>query len=179
MEIQVKEQLIAAIGQQFDAFAGLIRQWPDADFEAMPQGKWSAGQQLDHLIRSVKPVNLAFRLPGWLLRMVFGKPNRPSRTYDVLVEKYQQKLNNGGVAPGAFVPPAIPLARKEQLLGVYREQEERLLKSVKHWQDADLDRFLLPHPLLGKLTLREMLFFTIYHTGHHQRLLEQRVVSGV
>lgn len=179
MEVQHKEQLITAIGQQFEAFSNLIRQWPDASFETMPEGKWSAGQQLDHLIRSVKPVNLAFRLPGWLLRILFGKPNRPTRTYEVLVEKYLQKLNAGGVASGPFVPPAIPLARKQALLGVYNREAQRLIKIVMRWQDADLDRYLLPHPLLGKLTLREMLFFTIYHTGHHQRLLEQRATPVV
>ncbi|MDZ4680465.1 MAG: DinB family protein [Saprospiraceae bacterium] len=179
MEVQDKEQLITAIGQQFDAFADLIRQWPDATFETMPEGKWSAGQQLDHLIRSVKPVNLALRLPGWLLRVLFGKPNRASRTYAGLVEKYLQKLNAGGVASGPFVPPAIPLARKQPLLGVYNREAQRLMKIVNRWQDADLDHCLLPHPLLGKLTLREMLFFTIYHIGHHQRLLEQRVTPVV
>ncbi|MFM9951202.1 MAG: DinB family protein [Saprospiraceae bacterium] len=179
MEVQHKEQLITAIEQQFDAFSDLIRQWPDATFETMPEGKWSAGQQLDHLIRSVKPVNLAFRLPGWLLRILFGKPNRGSRTYAGLVEKYLQKLNAGGVASGPFVPPAIPLARKQHLLGVYNRESQRLIKIVSRWQEADLDRYLLPHPLLGKLTLREMLFFTIYHTGHHQRLLEQRVTPVV
>lgn len=174
MDIQVKEQLISAIEQAFDTFADLIGQWPDAAFETTPGGRWSAGQQLDHLIRSVKPVNLALRLPGWLLRILFGKPNRPSRTYEALVEKYQQKLNAGGVAPGAFVPPAIPLARKQQLLDAYKIQQQRLMKIAERWQDADLDRYLLPHPLLGKITLREMLYFTVYHTGHHHRQLAQR-----
>jgi hypothetical protein len=172
--MQKKEQLVPAIGQEFDAFADLIMQWPDATFEATPGGKWSAGQQLDHLIRSVKPVSLALRLPGWLLRILFGKPNRPSRTYEVLVEKYRQKLSAGGVAPGAFVPPVIPLARKQQLLDAYKMQQQRLIKIVERWQDADLDRYLLPHPLLGKLTLREMLYFTVYHTGHHYRQLAER-----
>lgn len=179
MDVQDKEQLITAIRQQFGAFADLIRQWPDATFEAMPESKWSAGQQLDHLIRSVKPVNLAFRLPTWLLRIVFGKPNRGSRTYSGLVEKYLQKLNAGGVASGPFVPPAIPLAKKQHLLDVYDREAQRLIKIVDQWQDTDLDRYLLPHPLLGKLTLREMLYFTIYHTGHHQRLLEQRATPVV
>jgi len=30
-----------------------------------------------------------------------------------------------------------------------------------------LDKFMLPHPLLGKLAVREMLFFTMYHNLHH------------
>jgi hypothetical protein len=30
----------------------------------------------------------------------------------------------------------------------------------------------LPHPLLGKLTLREMLYFTAYHADHHRHSIE-------
>jgi hypothetical protein len=35
------------------------------------------------------------------------------------------------------------------------------------WSEDDLDNHRLPHPLLGKLTVREMLFFTLYHIQHH------------
>lgn len=45
------------------------------------------------------------------------------------------------------------------------------------WSDKALDSYLLPHPLLGKMTVREILFFTLYHNLHHvndvQRLLNQ------
>jgi hypothetical protein len=39
-------------------------------------------------------------------------------------------------------------------------------------RDPGLERarprcYRLPHPLLGKLTVREMLFFTVYHNAHH------------
>jgi len=30
-----------------------------------------------------------------------------------------------------------------------------------------VDQYQLPHPVLGKLTIREMLFFTIYHNLRH------------
>ena len=38
---------------------------------------------------------------------------------------------------------------------------------LRNWRDTDLDKYFLPHPLLGKLTIREMLFFTLYHDRHH------------
>jgi hypothetical protein len=34
-------------------------------------------------------------------------------------------------------------------------------------QEERLDQYLAPHPLLGKITLRELTFFTIYHSHHH------------
>ena len=46
------------------------------------------------------------------------------------------------------------------------------------WEDdnileKDLDFYVLPHPLIGKLTLREMLFFCIYHVQHHHKITQE------
>ena len=41
---------------------------------------------------------------------------------------------------------------------------------IDSFSEKDLDNYILPHPLLGKLTIREMLFFTIYHVQHHEVL---------
>ena len=46
---------------------------------------------------------------------------------------------------------------------------DRLLDSLS---ESDLDTLQAPHPLLGKLTLRELMYFTIYHAQHHQRNVE-------
>ena len=64
-------------------------------FETSPNGKWSAGQNLDHLIRAINPLQLAYGLPKVALRILFGKTNRPSKTYDELVAKYKAKLAAG------------------------------------------------------------------------------------
>ncbi|MCB9182399.1 MAG: DinB family protein [Flavobacteriales bacterium] len=48
-----------------------------------------------------------------------------------------------------------------------------LCKRTSRWSESDLERYLLPHPLLGKLTLREMLYFTLYHVQHHQALVQR------
>jgi hypothetical protein len=40
---------------------------------------------------------------------------------------------------------------------------------VEGFSEQQLDLLILPHPLLGKLTLREMIYFTIYHAGHHEK----------
>jgi hypothetical protein len=73
-------------------FIGTVNRVADADFTKSVNQKWTAGQQLDHIIKSVAPVNLALALPAFVLKMSFGKANRPSRTYDQLVEKYKGKI---------------------------------------------------------------------------------------
>jgi hypothetical protein len=40
-----------------------------------------------------------------------------------------------------------------------------------------MDYHVLPHPLLGPLSVREMLFFTVYHNTHHV-LNVQRLRAG-
>ena len=37
---------------------------------------------------------------------------------------------------------------------------------------SDLDTYLLPHPLLGKMTIREISLWTAYHTEHHYKILK-------
>ncbi len=46
--------------------------------------------------------------------------------------------------------------------------------SVPSWSETSLDRYRLPHPLLGRLTVREMLFFTLGHGLHHARNVARR-----
>ena len=120
-------------------FLAYINKLNDEDFLFCPPHKWSAGQQLDHIYRSVQPLTLALFVPSWVLKLWMGKANRPSKSYEDLVSKYHQKLAEGG---------------------------------LEKYSESDLDLIILPHPLLGKITLREMMYFTIYHVQHHQKIAE-------
>jgi hypothetical protein len=149
-----------------------------SQFIESPDGKWSVGQHLDHLNKSLSPVNLALSLPGLLLTLLFGRPNRKSRTYSELVERYHQKLAAGGKASGRFIPPKVTWNQKETLVSKFKAETEAMNRLMYSWTEQQLDNYLLPHPLLGKLTIREMLFFSVYHIQHHHKLLLGRQVSA-
>jgi hypothetical protein len=174
MPIQTREEIIFSLEEKINSFNSYITSLNKEQFEKSPQGKWSAGQNLDHLIRAVKPLQLAFSLPKFILKVKFGKSNRPSKTYEQLVEKYKSKLAAGGTASGPFIPPEISFQKKNRLLNSYNKQKSKFVRKIRRQKETDLDKYILPHPLLGKLTLREMLFFTIYHNQHHLQLLKQR-----
>ena len=157
-----------------DAFNDYILPLNKEQFESTPNGKWSAGQNLDHLIRAIKPLQLAYRLPKLALLILFGKTNRPSRTYDELVTKYKTKLATGGKASGPFIPPVIRFEKKDELIRKYAMHKQKLITKIEKQSERDLDSYILPHPLLGKVTLREMLYFTIHHNEHHLELLKNR-----
>ena len=88
-----KDQIELEIHQAFDEVINFIRQQDDSLFDRpKAEGKWSTGQQLDHLIKSVKPLSTGMGLPKFLLKFRFGTRNREERSFDELVEKYHKKL---------------------------------------------------------------------------------------
>lgn len=156
-----------------ESFIDVVHALPVGQLELTPNGKWSPGQHVEHLRMSVRPVAMAMLLPRWFLRWRFGAPNRVPRTYEGLVHRYQEKLAAGGKAPGNFSPPMINAADVVHRSAGLLRTVDRLCTRTSCWKEHDLDRYLLPHPLLGKLTLREMLYFTIHHVQHHMKLVER------
>jgi len=142
---------------------------PDEIFFYQPADKWSAAQQTKHLISATNAAKLAFVLPKFMVRWVAGKPNRQSRTFDELVAKYKMKLAQGGKASSPFVPKPIPASYgKEKLVKNFNSSMNKMANAVnKNWKESQTDQYIAPHPLLGKITLTELCYFTIHHTKHH------------
>lgn len=160
-----KDEIIGELRKHYLDFTQFIRSIPEDKVSTPFNNKWSAAEQLDHIIKSIAPVKLAFSLPHFLLKIAFGKANRPSKNYEQLVAKYQGKLAAGGKAPSKYVPE-----KKRNVAGEAAKLDailEALCKKVEGFSENELDLLLLPHPLMGKLTLREMLYFTLYHVQHH------------
>ncbi|HSF45405.1 MAG TPA: DinB family protein [Chitinophagaceae bacterium] len=162
------QEIASKLVSNHSAFTDYIDSLSDKDFMFNRNEKWTAGQQLDHLIRAVKPLTQGFMLPSWVFGLLFGKSNRPGKTYEELVEKYKLKLAAGGRASGQFIPPPISLSQKSDLIIKLNKLAGKLALQVSRLSEQDMDTYVLPHPLLGKLTLREMMYFTIYHVKHHE-----------
>jgi len=164
-----KDEIVKRLKENTEKVISLIESLSGEELNAAETGKWSKLKHLEHLLRSIQPLNKALQIPLPGLRILFGKPNRPSRTYDEQVAKYLKKLSEGGKASGRFIP--AKKQEKSRILKKYQEQSEFLYKVILKWKEGDLDKYLLPHPLLGKLLIREMLYFTIYHTEHHYKII--------
>ncbi len=172
--IELSDKLISA-HTDFIQFLGSLG---EEAFSFSAAEKWNAGQQLDHIARSVTPVNNAMDLPDDFLREKFGEAGRVSRTFEELVQYYQQKLAEGGKASGPFVPPpAIAFADRTALLENLRGTVSALSEKITKSTEEKLDRYQLPHPLLGMLTIREMLYFTTYHVTHHQHSVQNALLQ--
>ena len=168
-----REELIIRVKQNANSIHQFISELSEDELNQAEAEKWSSIKHLDHLLRSVQPLNKALKIPLPGLRILFGQPNRESRSYDELVAKYHLKLSEGAKASGRYIPSARQESAK--IMTQFKDQNKQLCKTIGKWKEEDLDRFLLPHPLLGKLTIREMIYFTIYHMEHHLQLMKVSV----
>jgi DinB superfamily len=173
-----KSQIIERIRESYGAFQAFISSLPADDITLSLNGeKWSAGQQLEHLCLSVAPLNKGLKAPEFALKAMFGKADHDSISYDDLVDKYQSALAAGGSATAPFRPAEVTFERKAELLNTLNDHVDKLCRNVEKYDEAKLDSLVLPHPLIGKLTIREMLYFTIYHAEHHLKHTRENLAS--
>ena len=165
----IKNQLL----ESHNSFISYLDTLTAQELQSAKNDKWTAAQQLEHIYLSVQPVRLVFSFPKFLLKLIWGKANRTSLSYDDLVKKYMSKLEKGGRATGRFVPKAVSNEKGLKLKTVLKKEVEKLVRKLDNFTEDDLDKYVLPHPLLGKLTLREMLCFTIYHVKHHEEIVKR------
>ncbi len=172
-----KEEILQQLLETSEAFIQFNAGINTKDFFYQPADKWSVVQNVTHLTTASKSSLLAFILPKFFIRLYTGKPNRPSRTYDELVTKYKAKLAAGGRASGRFIPQPVGIEKgKEKILTDFSKAMNRLSAIIQRkWSDGQLDQYIAPHPLLGKITLRELCYFTIYHTWHHLANIKERL----
>jgi hypothetical protein len=166
-----KQEIIDSLIVSHRRFSEYISVLGDQAFSfSLNDEKWTAGQQADHICRSLFPLQIVLGFPKWFSKLIFKKANRPSKTYEELVNKYIQKLENGGRATGRFIPGRIEPGQKTILKNKIEKLIIKLSSSLHKFSEKEMDNLVLPHPLLGRLTLREMMYFTIYHVEHHHKI---------
>ena len=174
-EINISTELFAGLRDANQRVTQWFTEIPAENFFTRQGEIWSASDNVDHLIRSHKPISKALKLPKFTLQAMFGKPERRSKTYEEICDLYRAEIARGAQASGRFLPEQqSPVEnaeeKKAELLEQWSKASTELVAVAEKWGDNDLDGYLLLHPLIGKLTIREMLFFTIYHNLRHASL---------
>lgn len=168
------EKIISKSEQAFKQFSETCEQIPPETFFKQPESKWSIAQHVQHLIISTRTSTAAFALPKFIVRLVGGRARRASLDYDALVKVYLSKLAQGGKASGRYIPKKINTnIPKEKLLHNWEQATATYLHALKaNLKKDQLDLYQVPHPLIGKITLRELAYFNIYHTLHHLQAIK-------
>lgn len=173
-DIQDARAIADAIGAETVSIAATLSSAHEP-FRRRSPAKWSAAEQVEHLRLSVRPLNLAFLIPRFVLA-VFGTARPPGRTYDEVVSDYQGRLARGAKASGPFIPPSLTGdGDLPGLLAAFGKAYADYAAKLAGAAGARLDSTRLPHPILGRLSVREMSFFTLYHLGHHHALIRREV----
>jgi DinB superfamily len=167
-----KDALLKSFEDTHSGVTSYFSSLAQEDFFRKVPDKWSAAENLIHLIKSVKAVLVGVRLPKMLIGLKFGKSERNSRIYPQIRDVYLNRLAEGALTVPKFRPDdrqetSDHKVLKEQVLKKWDEVCGQLTRKLNRWKEKDLDIYILPHPILGHLTVRETIMITIYHNIHH------------
>lgn len=163
------------IDKKYQKLFKWLNQQPIENWETGPEGKWTASQHILHLVNNLQLLNNALSYPRFFLKYKFGLSNRPSRDYDAVVKRYQEKIEENKDKTIDFNKDLkSPLLKdRPRLLTKLQIQHKKLQYKTRKISDINLDTLVIPHPLMGKMTVRELIMWAAYHTEHHTTILKK------
>lgn len=168
-ESMTKQELIDAFVKNHQELIDFVNALTDEEFTFSYDAKWTAGQQLSHAYLCLLPLPKSLALKEHILQK-FGKIDRPTWDYDTVMEHYMKTSRK---APERFLPEPIGPEQKTKLTADFQEILSTIQQALNGLTDEELDTFVLPHPLLGNLTIREMFYLMTYHPIHHLKQTQQ------
>jgi DinB superfamily len=138
---------------------------PEKVFLADNSPKWNPAQHLIHLtkisIRVGQGLQSSEQLP---------KHETPSRGYETIRDTYLATLKQAPAELLAKVGASVQLesgSSQAQIIEAYLQAGKRLREAAQTWSETELDAKAMAHPVLGSISIREMLEFVLYHDLHH------------
>lgn len=177
LNIHSKADIIQAWLASNEAVADFSAKVAEKHWDINPQAeKWSIAGHLEHLFLSGNPVSSALKMPKEMLKARFGFYEGEHHDFVTLKAFYRSQLaqNPWTVNPVAPSPEALPAT---ELLESWAMIKTKIPQRLEQWSEEELDRYCLLHPLLGPLSVRGMLFFTIFHTDHHLETMKEILAS--
>lgn len=162
-----KQELIETFHKNHQELIDYVNSLTDDKFVCSNNGKWSAGQQLSHAYLCLLPFPKVLASKEFILQK-FGKITRPTWDYNTVIENY---FKTSLKAPGQFVPEPVSPEQKIKITADFQKILSTIQQLLNEFTDEELNSLVIPHPLLGNLTIREMFYLMTYHPIHHLRQL--------
>ena len=171
-----KKAIANLLDEKYNQLITWLENQDNDKWETGPEGKWTTGQQALHLLQSIKPLNNALSMPKFVLKYKFGKSNREVRDYKTVTNRYKERLvaAQGKTFKGSQNMKVPKLKDKTYLLNRLQVEQKKLQAKTLRWKDKDLDNLILPHPLMGKMPVREIVMWSAYHVEHHTKTLQEK-----
>ena len=170
-----KEAIVNLLEEKHNNLFDWLKNRPNDIWEKGPENKWTTGQQIQHLTDSIQLLNKALSYPKFLLKYKFGTCNREIRSFETVAKNYQKKLSENQDRAKKFNQKLKkPIENdRDSLLTKLQIQNKKLQYKTNKLKDKHLDSLVIPHPLMGKMTIREIVMWTAHHTEHHTEILKK------
>ncbi len=175
-DLHSKEQIIDQLHQIQQNVSQTVQAIPTVQFFQGTAEAWSPCDYLKHLLLAVKPFAKGLSYPPEQIGAMFGVPDHPSCSFAEVVALYQAQLKRGlraedvpNMLPMGFRMPEAVTDVQAYLVQSWNDAHVKLYAGLNHWSESDLDTHQFNHAALGLMTVREILFFTIYHNTIHWR----------
>ena len=175
-----KKEIANALMLDMEKGVAVFGQFSSEEFFRRPAEKtWSPSEHLTHLILSIEPIISIVLMPAVSARYSLGGPENPPRSFDEIIALYEEAMhkdNSAGKYEPKHISSSTDLKREQKRrINKWKTAVRRLTVLTKRWYENGLDEVGLKHPKLGNLSLREMLFFTIYHNERHINSIKNRL----
>lgn len=170
-----KDEIADLLEEKYHTLLDWLEVQDDEKWIQNPKGEWTTGQQALHLLQSIIPLNNALSMPKFLLRYRFGKTNQEVNDYGVIVERYLTRLKEaeGKTFKGSRKLKIPKIEDKTYILTRLQVESKKLQYKARKITDENLDTLLLPHPLMGKMPIRQILMCNAYFVDHRTNTLKE------
>ena len=131
-----KTIIINSLKKSADQFNGLISNLNKVEFETNFNNKWSAGQDLVHLIKVLQILNVGYLIPKPLLAIIYGNNKKEQRSFELLQALYKKALENGAKSPSIYIPKPVLFEDKSSLIKKHQLLHEKFIEKKIYFQQV-------------------------------------------
>lgn len=166
-----KSEIIANLNAAHSDFWDTAIQSPNPTISI--NNKWSVSQNVQHINIGLLRLNNFLELPKSSIETNFGLSDRASMDNESINKLFNNAFEKGVKAASTFIPDMDLETSLDELINQGKKSLASLTSNVQSWSEQELEIYNCPHPFLGKVTVREILYFTIYHVNHHQETIKK------
>lgn len=177
-----KPEIIKVLETQKLEFQNLLSSTPTNTFFDGSSQKWSVAHHVKHITSAISRIAQGLQNPELLPKR---EPATPSKDSETMSKAYTHALQITPLEKLQQLGSRVTLEEqtdlevyKTQLISGFSKSIDTFNIALETFAEENLEALGMPHPLVGVISVREMLFFAVYHNAHHhsgiKKLLEQQ-----
>lgn len=170
-----KQEILSSLRDITNKVSAYYSSLPPEVFFNDKLGGWSPAQNLNHLCFIAQLSTYLVQIPFFFF-IPFGK-RKTQKDFLTLKNEYLGAPNPifiGPLAPTEVHLPNEPNKVIRVILNVWEKTNFELIDALSRVPEENFDEYSLPHPSLGILSFREMMYVLIIHPIHHTLKVEQK-----